>query len=184
AAGSPVLAALRFPAGPAGSAVPAAVWFPAVAPFPVPAVSPAVAARLRAAVAAGPPRGSARVRAGSRDDAVGGLDPATPFDPGLEAPGEVVGLVAGRPEDLGRQRRSAAGPADEDDRAVAVDLLGGGGESLERDVLGSRDPAGLPLVVLADVDQHGVGGDLLARIGGGDVKLGFGRLGGHEGARG
>ena len=79
-------------------------------------------------------------------------------------------------EDLRREGRAAAAAALEDDRAVAVDLLGLRGQLLERDVAGAVDTAGLPLVVLADVDQLCAGGDLLARLSGARVQLDVGRL--------
>src|SRR3954469_15871345 len=47
--------------------------------------------------------------------------------------------------------RARAQPAGEDDRAVALDRLGLGGEPLELDVARALDAPGLPLVGLADV---------------------------------
>jgi hypothetical protein len=56
-------------------------------------------------------------------------------------------------ERVGRHRRAAAGPAVEDDGAAGVERVGLRGDLAQRDVARAGDVAGLPLVVLAHVDE-------------------------------
>src|SRR5665809_6640 len=66
---------------------------------------------------------------------------------------------------------SAAAAAAEDDGPLVIEVLGLGRKELERDVLGALDVAGIPLVVLANVDQLSALGDELA----GSVRRDLGR---------
>ena len=82
-----------------------------------------------------------------------GAPPNPALDPGDHAPAHVVRLEPRLAERIRRHSGAAAGATVEDDRPVARDRVGGGDQVVDLDVTGARDPAGLPLVVAADVDQ-------------------------------
>src|SRR5215210_8522168 len=96
---------------------------------------------------------SRRMRSVVGDRAVFGLERASFGGPGLEAAGERVGVVAAAPEGVGGHRRAGADAAVEDDRPLLVDRGRLRGDLAEHDVARPADPAGVPLLVLADVDQ-------------------------------
>src|SRR5215218_9455093 len=98
-------------------------------------------------------RASRRMRSVVGDRAVLGLERAALAGPGLEAAGQRVGLIAAATEGVGGHRRAGADPAVEDDRALLVDRGRLRGDLAEHDVARAADPAGVPLVVLAYVDD-------------------------------
>src|SRR3954471_13044323 len=79
--------------------------------------------------------------------------------PVLHAAGHRVGVEPRATERLRGHERAPADAADEDDRAVGIELGRGGRELVELDVLRALDVARLALVRLADVD------DARARVG-------------------
>src|SRR5690606_6728834 len=105
--------------------------------------------------------------------------------PGLHAAGEVHRVDALVAQERDRSGRAIAGAADAHDGAVTGDLRGPVGDLAERDVLRTGRMAGVPLDVLADVEQDGVGdlGDP-RRVDGGDrVGVGAHRAAGSGSCR-
>jgi hypothetical protein len=98
-------------------------------------------------------RASGRIALVVGDRAVLGLERAALAGPCLEPAVERIGVVAPAAEGVGRHRGARADAAVEDDRPLPVDRRRLRGDLAEHDVARAADPAGVPLLVLAHVDQ-------------------------------